>query len=317
MKKYFEGETISPQKEEKMIQKIISMIAHIERRLLKSRTKRCLKVSTDFSVEKDGRTIYYHRRDFPLYLLKNKLELHVTLSKERPGELVKKESGVAISVLKDRDYGIVVKELWPVSFCDRLKELFRHSKGRKAWVNGNGLIVRGIATLKPLGMVEERGLWWVKKSFFLMEALDKGQELDRYLWGGFKDFLVKRRFIGVFAEWLSRLHQLNIYHRDLKACNIFVSKNGDRWNFYLLDLEDVRLNRKVKEKELFKNFLQLNTSIPRTITKTDRLRFFREYLRSNPILKYNKNWISHLMKKSRERGIVYVTPQGVVEERWV
>ncbi len=316
-KKYFEEKSLNPQKEKELFQRILSMVLRLERRHFKSRTKRCLKESTEFSVQREGRITYYHRRDFPLALLMNKIDEHLSLSKETPDDLIKDGSGVAISILKERDNKIMVKELLPVGFWGRFKELFRHSKGRKAWVNGNGLIVRRMATLKPLGTVEERGLFGLKRSFFLMEVLEKGQELDRYLWNGFEDFPEKKRFIKAFTEWLARLHQLNIYHRDLKACNILISKNGDHWNFHLLDLEDVRLDRKVKEKELFKNFLQLNTSIPRTIPKTDRLRFLREYLRLNPILRYNKNWILHLIKKSKERGIVYVTPQGVVEERWV
>ncbi len=317
-RKYFEGKSITPQKEKELFEKTLSMIQRLERRQFKSRTKRCLKESNEFSVQREGRITYYHRRDFPLALLMNKIDEHLSLSKEKPNNLIKNGPGILISILKERGYGIMVKELRPVGFWSCIKGLFRLSKGMKAWVNGNGLIVRGVASLKPLGMAEERGPLGLRRgSFFLMETLEEGQELDRYLWNGFEEVPKKRHFIKAFAEWLARLHQLNIYHRDLKACNIFVSKNGGHWNFHLLDLEDIRLDRKVDEKEVFKNFLQLNTSIPRTITKTDRLRFLREYLRSNPILTYNKNWISQLIKKSRERGIVYVTPQGVVEERWV
>ena len=101
----------------------------------------------------------------------------------------------------------------------------------------------------------------------------------------------------------------------MKTCNILVSKNGTAWNFYLLDLEDVLLDEEVNEKKLFKNFLQLNTSIPKSFTRTDRLRFLKEYTRIHPIIKNEKTFIRRLVEKSMERGIVYVSPEGVVQEK--
>ena len=148
-----------------------------------------------------------------------------------------------------------------------------------------------------------------------MEASEKGMEMDRYILRRLGDFRRKRLFVKHFAQWLSHLHQKNLYHRDMKTCNILVSENGETWDFHLLDLEDVRLDEKVDEKRLFKNLLQLNTSIPKTITRTDRLRFLKEYIHRQPVIRDDRHFINRLMKKSRERGVVYVSPQGVVEER--
>ncbi|MBM4309108.1 MAG: hypothetical protein FJ123_20455, partial [Deltaproteobacteria bacterium] len=112
-----------------------------------------------------------------------------------------------------------------------------------------------------------------------------------------------------------QLHQKGIYHQDMKACNIVVSENQQAWDFKLLDLEDVRLSEKVNERKLFKSLLQLNTSIPNFVTRTNRLRFFRAYLRQHPIIRNEKEFLLRLIKKSKERGIVYVSPSGVVKER--
>jgi serine/threonine protein kinase len=147
-----------------------------------------------------------------------------------------------------------------------------------------------------------------------MEGSEKGLEMDRYILRGFGDLRRKRLFIKHIAQWLSHLHQKNLYHQDMKTCNILVSENGETWDFHLLDLEDVRLDEKVDEKRLFKNLLQLNTSIPKTITRTDRFRFFKEYTRIYSIVKNKKAFIDRLVEKSRERGVVYVSPEGMVEE---
>jgi len=88
------------------------------------------------------------------------------------------------------------------------------------------------------------------------------------------------------------------------------------WDFSLLDLEDLQLNSKVDEKRLFKNLLQLNTSIPQTITRTDRMRFFHEYQHLRPIIKKEQAFLTRLIRKSIERGVVYVSPDGVIEEAY-
>jgi serine/threonine protein kinase len=109
---------------------------------------------------------------------------------------------------------------------------------------------------------------------------------------------------------------MEIYHRDMKTCNILVSKEGKAWVFHLLDLEDVRLDRKVTERVLFKNFLQLNTSTPKIVTGTDRFRFCKEYLARNPIIKNRKIFLRRLIEESRQRSLVYVAPWGVVTEKF-
>jgi len=316
LKKYFSPWSLDSQKEKEIFEKIQSRMLSLQRRQFKSRTKRCLKEGTEFSKLKEERIRYYHRRDFSLDLLRKNIERHQKISREKTEDLIKNESGVSISVIKEGEGKIIVKEYHPLTLWGRFKELFRYSKGMKAWINGNGIIVRGLTALNPLGLAEERKGLGLKKSFFLMEVLEGGQELDRYLFKGFQDIFEKRDFIKTFAQWVAHLHKMEIYHRDMKACNILVSNNKTSWDFYLLDLEDIRLDRRVKTKELFKNFLQLNTSIPCTITRTDRLRFLKEYSQLNPEFRYDRRWILCLIHESKRRGVVYVTPSGVVEERW-
>jgi hypothetical protein len=100
----------------------------------------------------------------------------------------------------------------------------------------------------------------------------------------------------------------------MKTCNILVSENGKTWTFRLLDFEDILMEEGVNRKKLFRTLLQLNTSTPRVMTRVDRYRFFKEVLRLNPILKDPKVFLRGLRDESRRRGLVYVSPQGVVTE---
>ncbi|OGP79279.1 MAG: hypothetical protein A2V86_08600 [Deltaproteobacteria bacterium RBG_16_49_23] len=311
---YFSGDPIPPQKRERFLQTIHSEMDRLQKRQWRSRTKRCLKNSTEFSTLKEKEIRYYHRRDFPLDRFTKIVEAHLQLVQEKPSELVKQDTKVLVSILNDGGNRICVKQFRYPRWMDSFKEHFRRSKGLRSWVAGNALIVRGIPYLKPMGLMERGGWLGLKESFFLMEASEVDQELDRYLFNGFKDFTEKRLFIKTFAQWLSHFHTMGIYHQDMKTCNILVSENEEGWNFRLLDLEDVLLDGKVDEKKLFKNFLQLNTSTPKNITRTGRLRFFREYLKGMAIIKNQKVFLRRLIKESTKRGFVYLSPQGVVIE---
>lgn len=314
LEKYFEGESVSHQKKEMLLEKIHFFMGRLQKKQWKSRTKRCLKESTEFSIERGKGIHSYHRRDFTPKQLEKVIESHLHSIKEKPSALVKLSEEVIVSILENGKDKICVKQFRYPNFWNRFKEHFRHSKGLKAWIAANGLRARGILCLKPLALVERRNGWGLKESFFLMETRETDQEMDRYLLKRFGDFNEKRLFVKRFARWLSHFHQMDLYHKDMKACNIFVSGNRGDWDFRLLDLEDVLLDEKVDERKLFKNFLQLNTSIPKTITRTDRMRFFREYLVLNPIINNRMVFLRRLMEESRRRGVVYVSPQGVITE---
>ena len=275
-----------------------------------------MKESTGFSLNREKGVTIYHRRDFPVDRSRKVVEDHLSLIKEKPSGLTKISPEVIVSLLNDGRERVGVKQFRYSHFLDIFKNSLQPSKGLKSWVAGNGMIARGIPSLNPLALLERRKWWGVNESFLIMETSEKGLEMDRYILGGFRDLKRKRLFTKRFAQWLSSLHQRNLYHRDMKTCNILVSENQETWDFFLLDLEDIRLDEKVDEKSLFKNLLQLNTSIPKTMTRTDRLRFLKEYLRQQPVIRDVKNLIVRLMKNSRERGIVYVSPQGVVVEKW-
>jgi len=311
---YFEEKFDDSQKKEMLFQRIYPIMGRLQKRQWRSRTKRCLKESTEFTVQIEKGIRYFHRRDFPMNRLKRVMAAHQTLVRERPFSLTKYSPEVIVSILNDEGERICLKQLCYPHFWERVREHFRRPKGLHAWVAANGIRARGLPSLKPLALVERRNWLGLKESFLFMEALANDQEMDRYILKGFADLNRKRIFIKTFARWLEGLHRMRLYHKDMKTCNILVSERGDAWDFHLLDFEDIRMDEKVNQKKLFRNFLQLNTSTPKMMTKVDRFRFFKEYLRLNPIVKDQKIFLQGLMNESRRRGLVYVSPQGVVTE---
>jgi hypothetical protein len=137
------------------------------------------------------------------------------------GGLGKKWTAVAVScsMIRERDYGEAVLVPRPLAW---VKEHFRRSKGLKSWIGANSLLARGIPSETPLALVERWTWIGLRESFFLMEA-GRDREMDRYLSTELKDFDVKRRFIRSFGQWLVRT-QLDLFHKDMKTCNILVSE---------------------------------------------------------------------------------------------
>jgi len=311
---YFEGVPDGLKKREILFQRIYPTMDRLQKRQWRSRTKRCLKESTEFTVNKEKGICCFHRRDFPLDRLKRVMEKHQALVRGRSSSLVKYSPKVIVSILNDEGERVSIKQFCYPYFWGRVKEHFRRSKGIKAWIAANGMRSRGIPYLKPLALLERRNWMGLKESLLFMEAPVKDQEMDRYILKGFEDINRKRFFIKTFARWLDGLHKMSLYHKDMKTCNILVSEKEETWEFRLLDFEDIRMDEKLNRKKLFRNFLQLNTSTPRVMTKADRFRFFREYLCLNPIVKDEKVFLQGLMDKSRRRGLVHVSPHGVVTE---
>jgi tRNA A-37 threonylcarbamoyl transferase component Bud32 len=311
---YFEGETPADHKKEEYLQTIHLWMDRLQRRQWRSRTKRCLKESTEFTIEKERGVVYYHRRDFPLDRLRRVVQEHRRVVREEPSALLKNSTHVALSMVETGKEKICVKQFSYPTLWGRLKECFRREKGLKAWVAANGLRARGMMGLELLAFVKRKRWLGAREGLLMMEVLESGQELDRYLVKGFDDFRRKRRFINAFAQWLSQLHEKGIHHQDMKTCNIWVSEKEGDWVYTLLDLEDVVLDETVDEKKFFRTCLQLNTSIPSRITRTDRLRFLRQYLMVRSVPLEKREWVKRMTEETRKRGIVYVAPWGVVEE---
>jgi tRNA A-37 threonylcarbamoyl transferase component Bud32 len=314
MEAYFEGEPLSSQSKEEYLRKIHTQMDRLQKRQWRSRTKRCLKESTEFSVTQEPGKCIYHLKEFSLERLNRALQNHHTLLRENPMRLLKQSPEVVVSISEERENRICIKQFRHSRLLDSLKDCFRTSKGLKAWISGNGLRARGIDSLKVFALIKKKCGWGREESYLVMEVLQNGREMDRYIFGGWKDVRKKRAFIRAFARWLSDLHQRDLYHQDMKTCNLVVLEYEKGWNFYLIDLEDILLDEWVDERKLFDNFLQINTSVPRIFSRTDRLRFYREYQQHRPTVKEDRPFLARLMKKSRERGIVYVSPNGVVKE---
>ncbi len=86
-----------------------------------------------------------------------------------------------------------------------------------------------------------------------------------------------RLLIDQLARLIGTLHHRHVSHRDLKASNVLVSNN----QLTLIDLVGVMRHRKLRRSRRIQNLARLNVSSASCpgLTRTDKLRFLRVYLR--------------------------------------
>ncbi len=112
------------------------------------------------------------------------------------------------------------------------------------------------------------------------------------------------------------MHNRNVFHSDLKTCNIMVKEEGKSFDFIFLDFDKVAFNEEISIRKRIKNLTQINLSTPGCITITDRFRFLREYLNLCNIADEKKTMLREIINISKTEKRLYVSFKGDVTEDW-
>ena len=265
----------------------------------------------------------FFRKDYDTDSMQKLIEMHDSaLENNDSSVIMKRDSKTALTrhTFKDKTVQNIVVKQYRVGCPGCLvKNFFRGSAGRKAWVAGNGLRVYGLNTPLPLALLEKKIFGITTGSYLIMEEVKDSLEMDRYILKNFsnrKDLIKKCGFIRGFARTLAETHNHNIFHHDLKTCNIMVKEKGKSFDFTFLDFDRVSFNDEITVRKRVKNLIQINLSTPRLFTLADRLRFLKEYLDQCDITNEEKSILKDVINLSKSEKILYVSLQGDVTEDW-
>jgi hypothetical protein len=303
------------------LERIDGSVRRMVRRRQRSRAKRCLKQSTTFTIDRQPGLLIFRRRDIPRDEIMTMIGAHRETVDRHPQRLLKNSPRTAVSLIGTvgaNGRRVCVKSYRHDTGLDSWKRIIRVPKGRRAWTVGNLLVSRGLCSGKPLAYVERRKYGILFEGLYITESVAEDRELDRYLLHRFQDHSGHewRRFIQAFGRWVGSLHRAGIYHRDLKTCNILVREEAGKWRFTLIDLEDVAFEAAIGIERIVRNLVQINCSVPKSISVGDRLRFLNAYLEVNPVSLEKRGFVKRVYEESRMRGIVYVSPEGDVFEKF-
>lgn len=237
---------------------------------------------------------------------------------QETSKIVRRGERLYIAGMEDHGKGAFVqrlksdKKVKVERYSDHVRKIY---KGRrrleKAWRNHIVLLYLNLAIIPHAYYVRLPSLF--SEGFIAMEDLGgKGRELDRHLDGIYDGLNIsqRRRFIDAFSGFMKGVIEQGVVHNDVKGCNIFVVNNND---FFFLDVEDIVFEH-VDEAILTRMLVQLNTTIPKRIPVSDRMRFFARLTRALNVDR--KRVLKKVIEESLKGEIVYEGVAGLKREQW-
>jgi hypothetical protein len=140
----------------------------------------------------------------------------------------------------------------------------------------------GVNVPRMVAWGEQRGVFFEKCSFVIIEKVEQGVSLEKRLPDYFNEpatqenLKMRRRFIKELAVFVRKFHETEFRHRDLYFSHVFWKTNGI---FCLIDLARAFRPLFFLQRYRIKDLAQLHYSAPgKYFSKTDRLRFLHAYL---------------------------------------
>ena len=202
---------------------------------------------------------------------------------------------------------IYLKRYNAFSWRYRFVSLLVSSAALRSWAGAGILTGADFRTGKPVAVVECRSWGMLTKSFYIAEEIPSGSTVDEHWRDELRDMKgaqgvrQRRIFLEALAVLFRSLHEMGIYHNDLKGANIFVCRDKDirEGSFYLLDLETIRKFRHLSERRRMKNLVQLKRTTGTMMSNTEKLYFLKSYLGGvffNEQIK--REWVNRILKVS-------------------
>lgn len=229
----------------------------------------------------------------------------------RPGiKLIKDSPSSTVAELEmivdGQPRNVIYKRFRVTTWTDPVAALGRPTPALRSWIYGQGFRERGLPTARPLAVLHRRRHGLIQEGYLLAEKIENAQELRDFV----RDLTsmspprrrqVLRRQLVQVAQVIRELHRRSLSHRDLKAANILVSRDVSRFvspfnsplgtcsqsllpifmsSVWLIDLVGVERHGRLSRSRKIQNLARLNASFHdhAALTRTDRLRFLREYL---------------------------------------
>jgi hypothetical protein len=245
--------------------------------------KKVLPVSPQFlNLSRDG--IKWKVEKGKEYLLLNNLDFK-NLSKDPRCQILKEskiKSLVSVHLDKKNPSSTFFIKVYKChNLLNKIKYLFRQSKGYRELKIANQIYQREISTIIPLAVGKKRKLGWLDKSYVIMEKKENSLNLENYLLKGNygENFRLKRKIIQEYGKLARKIHDRGILQDDFDPNNILLQWKRDHHEFqlFLIDFERIRILRKLLRRQKIWSLSKLNR-IEGKISRTDRLRFVLAYL---------------------------------------
>jgi tRNA A-37 threonylcarbamoyl transferase component Bud32 len=257
-----------------------------------------------FSTLTKGKTTLYIKKEYECRLSAQDIDMLLNLHKDTDKlkvsyhgrtpckTLIMESLDNESFVVRDYWHGGLFGKILRDIFWDRLRPLRELSICEAAGKSG-------IKTSEVIAIVKNRILGPIYKCQLVSKEITGAIDLMELLLNPEKNKLVvrKRQIINKVAKAVKEMHDAGIYHADLHLKNILVqSAPGGKDIVYIIDLDKSRQYEKISFRKRMKNIIRLDRSVekmiinnkdvfgqrfPFPIFKTDKLRFLKEYVKTD------------------------------------
>jgi tRNA A-37 threonylcarbamoyl transferase component Bud32 len=168
-----------------------------------------------------------------------------------------------------------------------LRQLVRPAKARMEFDRALAVAARCVPTVSPVALGERCSGSGPSDSFLITQGLEDTESLSDFIEKTLPRLEPRRQrrlrplLATALGEFLARLHDAGIVHKDLHAANLLVRLGpGDCPSLYLIDLHDVALGRTLTWRASRDNLVMLNRWFALRASRPDRYRFWRAYCRA-------------------------------------
>jgi tRNA A-37 threonylcarbamoyl transferase component Bud32 len=199
-----------------------------------------------------------------------------------PFRPIKSNERTTAGFLRHDNEELFVKRRVAGSWFTSINDSIRGSSARRALRGAAILDDAGFAHPRPVAAFEWRKAGLVQASCVISAALTDANILSRFALTDGRNFRRRKWISEHLASEIRRLHEAGIYTRDLQETNLMLAARGTDITVYFVDLEDFRRVRSVSQRRRMLNLIHLDRSIGRFVSRSQRLRFFYNYLGGKP-----------------------------------
>jgi tRNA A-37 threonylcarbamoyl transferase component Bud32 len=272
------------------VAELMERIGRRRRRVARGRDRRSLRVNRDFYRIAAPAASGHAVADFPRHEFERLLadpNRPLQAGALRPLKLAHRSVVVQTELrLAEGSVRVAYKRVRAKNWRKALAFFLGRSPAMDAWYLGQALLLRGLPTARPLVVCETRKFGLRGDSYLATQWIDGAINLHLFGWKLARLPAAERRLrtrqaAVVLGRLVGRMHAWQISHPDLKGCNLLLAQRAEGLEAFLIDLDGVRLARRLWPWTRARNLGRLATSIEAHpwVTRTDRLRFLRAYLR--------------------------------------
>lgn len=155
------------------------------------------------------------------------------------GHIYKTGGAATVARVELAGRALVVKRYNIKSFAHWLKRFWRPSRAWHSWVEGNRLQLLGIATPRPLAVLERRWCWLRGRAYLITEYCG-GQDIIARFHGYLQQSPPESELLALDRLFAALLRE-RISHGDLKGHNLFWDEVRAAWS--LIDLDAMQQHR--------------------------------------------------------------------------